>query len=223
MRSAAAAVIALTIALAACGRGPTTPPARGNDATPTPRANETEAVDVVRSGFAIHGEQIGVGAIVRVRAGKARRHIDLDIAYYANGRRLGSEEDTLAFCPARTECPWGQTFAGETLVPQWRSIDDVRVSVRDGGQADGDVDIEELTTTVEDDSIVVRPAGVEGTAYVLVFDGKTPRFGLSFFTPDEDRRALRYPRRSFPPAPDDAFRAFFYPGPVPGSVYGPVD
>lgn len=226
MNPTAAVAIALTIVLTSCGRGPTTSPAQGNDATPVPRVTETTEptrVDVVRSGFTIHRDQVGVGAVVRVYGSSARREIDLDIAYYASGRRLGSEEDTLPFCPPQTECFWGQTFVGDTLGSEWRSIDDVRVSIRDGGTADGDVEIEELSLTSDDDSIVVRPVGAEGTVYVVVVEGRTPRFGQSFYTPDGDRREITYPRRSFPPAPVEAFKAFFYPGPVPGSVYGPVD
>ena len=228
MRRTATIALALAIVLTSCGRGPTTPPARGSDSTSTPttEANETNepaSVDIVRSGFTIHGEQVGVGAIVRVDGSSARREITLEIAYYAAGRQLGDEEDMLAFCPARTECPWGQTFVGETLGSNWESIDEVRVRVRDGGDVGEAADVEQLSTSVGDDSIVIQRSGVEGTAYVLVFDGPTPRFASSFYTPDGERRAVTYPRDDFPPAPADAFKTYFYPGPGPGSVYGPVD
>jgi hypothetical protein len=221
----AAAISALLVAVSCSGRGPTTPPAGRTGSTEPAHALRTPGsgdAEVIRSGFTLHTEQIGVAAIVRVGR-EPRRDIDLDIAYYADGRRLGSEVDRLPFCSPDTDCPWGQTFVGETLTTQWRSIDEVRVSVRAGGHETTQRGIEQLPTSVDDDSVVIRSSGDEGTGYVVVFDGRTPRFGASFFTPRGGRRALTYPRHSFPAASADAFRTYFYPGRVPGSVYGPVD
>lgn len=191
--------------------------------TPTPTPASASGAYVVRSGFSVRGDRIGMGAIVRVRGNRPVQKIDLDIAFIAGGRRLTMEPDTLPYCPPLTDCRWGQGFFAGGNIPSPRSIDRIEVTVaRDGGIHPGPAEVIELDTDISR-NVTVKPRRRDGTAYLVAIRDKVPVFGLSFFTRRDEARPLHYGTKLFPRRDGDEIRAFFYPGPVPASVHGPVD
>ncbi len=204
---------AIFISAAACSGQ--NPPADTRPASST--------ASVARTSFSVRDDYVGAAAVIRVED-RALKDIELLIEFYVDGKRLGTEGDTLPFCPRATDCPWGQAFLGDYLEGDWRSIDRVDVVVdSDGGAYGGDAEIEELQTTAGELATTVAQNGREGTAYLLAYKGKVPVFGSSFFTKAEERGDRRYPSESFPRSAGDRLRTFLYPGPVPASVYGAAD
>jgi hypothetical protein len=207
---------AIALVLTACALG-----SCASDAKPQREEKRSHAY-VVRSGFSVRGDRIGVGALVRVRGDRPIREIRLRVSYYVGDRRVGAEPDTLRYCAPGTDCFWGQSFFSGGDIP--RSVDRVVVDVSgDRGAYKRRAQIEELDVRVEGDEVEVQPAGEEGTLYVIAFRGRTPRFGLSYFLTSADRTTLRYSQNLFPRAQGDRVRAFIYRGSVPASVGGPAD
>lgn len=179
-------------------------------------------VRVARSAFFVGTEQVGTAAVLRVDGSRTVTDIELSITFFAADRELGRETDRLPFCPPSTDCPWGQRLYGEHLGRRWRDIDRVTVEVTGhGAKTRRELGVEELSTRVTDEVAIVRPAGVEGTAYLLAYDGDTPRTGVSFFIAEGDRHALWYSRRLFERPAGGEVRAYLYPGRTPASVRGP--
>ena len=205
--------LVLLVVLGACANDQT-------NQTPAPRESRAR---IVRSGFSVHDMQIGVAATVRVDGDETLRRIGIRATFIADGKRLGTRRDTLAFCPPRTECGWGQSLFGENLHDDWASVDrvDVRIGARGTGGEDGNVGELDIETT--DARVVVTPSGEQGTVYLVAFDDHVPRGGYSFFTQDGETNELRYTQRIFPRDEGTKVKGYFYPGPIPERVGGPVD
>jgi hypothetical protein len=215
MRSRSVALTFVTLAIAACGT---------DGAAPGPSVPPASAAYVVRSGFSIRDEQIGTGALVRVRGQRAVREIRLRVSMFANGRRVTVERAELPYCPPSTDCLWAEALFGEHLGRNWRDVDRVRVEVvGDGGRMTGSHEVGRLDLEEQEAHVTVTPEGEEGTAYLVALRDSAPAFGVSFFVGDGDRRPLRYSQTLFPRRQGDRVVAVFYPGPVPPSVHGPQD
>jgi hypothetical protein len=164
-----------------------------------------------------------MGAIVRVRGNRTIRDIELSIAFTADGEKVTVEPDTLPFCPPSTDCYWGQGFYPDEEDPDPRTIDRIEVAVsRDGGSRPEAGEVIELETETRN-GVSVTPRKQEGTVYLVAIRDRVPVFGVSFFTGRDDTRPLHYAEPLFALRDGDDVRAFFYPGPVPESVYGPTD
>jgi hypothetical protein len=207
MKARAPVVIAMCVVLLASACGTASPP----------RAR------VDRSGFAVRGEHLGTGAVVRVDGDRALKEIALRVSFFAGGDRLGAERDTLPFCPPTRDCPWGQLLFGERLGPNWRSVDRVEVEIVGDGGTGSTPGIESLETRSGRTTTSVTRNGTQGTAYLLAFRGDRPVLGYSFFAQADVRDPLRYSQQLFPRRSGDRVRAFLYPGAIPRSVGGTTD
>jgi hypothetical protein len=171
---------------------------------------------VVRDGFSIRDDRIGIGAIVRVDGEQAFRGIVLGVRFRIGDEVVGAERDTLPYCPPATDCPWGQLIFGGRVTKAWRSIDNVDVRVVASGRVVPSAPtIGELPTTVRNGSVEVRPDGRAGTAYAIAFDGKLPVAGYSFFTTRGERDRLTYSSGIFPRLDRDRMKTVLYLGAVP--------
>ena len=196
MRRAAAALA--FVAMLSCG------------SSPEPSA------EVVESGFSIRGDRIGMGAIVRIDGDRALRDIVLQVTFRTGSTTLGVETDTLPFCPPSTDCPWGRMLFGTELSPRWRDVDRVDIEVlRAGRTLDHEREIEVLPTREQDGALEVRRNGREGTAYLIAYDGRTPRAGYSFFTERAEHGRLRYNEAIFPLELGERFETTLYVGGTP--------
>ncbi len=207
--TAASALTAITLLLGACG---------GSEARPSPAPTARTEAYVVRSGFSIRDGRVGVGALVRVRGDRAVHTITLGISLFAKGRRVGRQEDTLPYCPASTDCWWGQAFSIE------HPVDRLRVQVvGTSGRTVSPPPIRKLRVVVQDDAVLVTPPGEDGTAYLVALHGVEPSFGISFFMRRDETAELRYGKDDFPRGTNDRVLGVFYPGRVPAGVSGPAD
>lgn len=171
---------------------------------------------VSRTGFSVRDGRVGFGALVR--ATEPLREVELEISIMNDGRAVSTQTDTLPHCSPGRDCWWGTGFFHEG------PVDDVLIRVIRSTSAAEDVPpIRELAVSKHGADVRLRAPGAEGTVYLLAFERGRPRYGLSFFTGRGDRGELRYERQTFPVREGEQVRAFFYPGPVPGSVYGPID
>jgi hypothetical protein len=171
---------------------------------------------VVRDGFSIRDDRIGIGAIVRVDGHDTVRDIALTVSFRVGSRMLATEHAILPHCPPRTDCPWGQMLFGDRLHKAWRNIDRVDIDVlRTGHAVTGSRSVVDVRTMVRDGAIEVHPDGRQGTAFVIAYEGARPVAGYSFFAAKGVRDALRYGPTLFPRLRTDAFATALYPGPTP--------
>jgi hypothetical protein len=193
--------VALLASCLSCGR------------TPEPPGEAT----VVRTGFSIRDDRIGIGAIVRVDGQETLRDIVLDVRFRIGDDVVGAERDTLPYCPPATDCPWGQLIFGDRVTKEWWSIDDVDVRVVGSESVAGPHarTVEEVPTVVRDGAVEVTPDGRAGTAYTIAFDGDVPVAGYSFFTTLGERDRLTYSSRIFPRLDGDRVETVLYVGDAP--------
>lgn len=201
--------VALVLLVAACAK------------PETPLATTPPGTQGAIAGFAIRGEHIGTSA--RIRVDEGRRPVELRISLIADGREVWSGRDTVPFCPAATDCWWGNAFFDDELARHDPPIDDIRVEVAPGEANDITGDFRELDVTHHADEVTMQPPGIEGTVYLVAFDGDRPTFGVSFFTEAGSTSLLHYGPALFPLRPGERARAFHYAGPIPARVTQPDD
>jgi hypothetical protein len=207
------AVAVAAVLLGACGP---------DEPRPTPISPARTEASIVRSGFSVRDGRIGVAALVRVRGDRTVHAIRLRVSLFSNGRRIGrSQSDVLPYCPPSTDCWWGQSFFGDQLDQDWRSVDRVVLSVdRVGDRVPSESIVSNLRTSVQGDDVLVTPPGTDGTAYLLALRGSQPSYGISFVVRGDENETLRYGKDQLPVDKRDRVIGVFYPGRVP---FGPAD
>lgn len=138
------------------------------------RAEQTGDVRVTRHGLSVRNGTVGVGALVR--ASEARRDLEISLVFSADGDRVSTQRSTLPFCPASTDCWWGESYAGATLGGRWSAIDDVEIRIGDGSADDSERQVVELDVVTTDDRTEIEVPD-DGTVYTIVFDDGAPVWG----------------------------------------------
>lgn len=171
---------------------------------------------VSRTGYSVRDGRVGFGGLIRTTG--PVRNIGLEVTMRDEGRAVRTDRDTLVYCAPERDCWWGNSFVAD------EAIDEVDIRIVASEAADDDIEApRELPVTRRSGEVRLRAPGEEGVVYLLAFERGTPRFAISFFTRRDEQGQLRYSRALFPARGDEAVRAFFYPGPVPSSAYGPSD
>lgn len=195
MRNALAATLAFAILVGGCSGGGAT---------------------VSRTSFFSQGERVFLGGLIRTSAPLSE--VELEIALKRDGRTVRTEPDTLPHCRPGEDCWWGTTIVHDG------SIDAVEVQVvRWSESTTQNAPVRELRVERKSDLVEVRTPEEEGLVYVIAFERGRPRLATSFANRRDLYVDVRLRPPFFPVRKGQRVRAFFYPGPVPASVYGPSD
>jgi hypothetical protein len=172
---------------------------------------------VARTGFTRRGALVGTGAIVRTNS--PMRDIEVTATFFAKSRKVRAERDRLPFCPAHTDCLWGQQLFTESV----GTVDRVEVTVTGARRAKSVPEPRRLRVRTRRTETIVEPDGTEGTVYLVAIDVGVPKLGRSSFVRRGERVPLHFSPALFPIREGERVVAFLYPGRVPARVEGAAD
>ena len=172
-------------------------------------------VAVVESGSSRGGGLIAVAA--RVRAEVTSGPIRLRITFHdGDGGRRDGTDDSLPYCPARTDCWWAASFPldqfdGATAIRSAR----VRV-LGTPPPYGGPSRVDRFDVMKAGDGRIRGTApGDEGFVYLVGFDRRIRGGVFTSVVPADGRRVSFAPSTSRLLGPDAELRAYFYPVRVP--------